>query len=583
MTAPVAAQAGLSARLGKGIGAKVGSGLAALRRNAATFAPLDKSAAHNEVQAAGLNPIVTHTLTDFHSNVSGAGGSIAELKLQPPRLEYPSFSAAFLSTPAEHGDLRAQLAKHENGAVEAIVKSAGSDEVKSLEELIKLASAEAAAGKGFSAFGAEGLEDLSELKMSRRREKLRSHWDTQRLIARHFLGTGWTDRFLTVATIGSVFLSKKCGAYAPTKLRLLTQKLTSAGDRNSACKESGAGTTKLGEWDSLDVREVFSLIVQYNGLQLLARLFEEIRSYLFARVTVNAAHSLTAELYDRLERQTSLNAIVARPSGEVVHMIQSTSTALSDFMGNMFLRVLGLVFECGVIAGRLRKAQHHAASRIISATLGSYVAATFLYSNRRVKHRQDALDSQTKLRGILTDNVMNLESVRLLDARKVERLAQSRYQRAATNVTKHNLKLRTSLSKLNAMQETIFTFGATRAMLSVFNRLISNDPRPPLSARTLQSVSEGDKAGEENSVGGSTETQLQTSGRNQASPGAIIGDIMEVKELCQRVANPFKFLGTCYREMVVNYGTIRKTLEFLRNHELQSQQNSTPKPPLSIK
>lgn len=313
----------------------------------------------------------------------------------------------------------------------------------------------------------------------------------------------WRIKAATLGTAGAIIAAKWIDAQAPNRMGRLTEKLT---DKNV-----------LRNGDSEDARDIVKLVVQYGGMKLLAQLLRELWHGMFAHVSQNAVTSMNRRVFEHLQ-QVDVDHIVTSRPGDVTQLVLNSGASLGAMMNNVVLRLVPMTLNIVQLQSRLRKSRNSPVAPIINSTLLAYIVFTMIYSEKRIKWRHADSKASARLRGVVQDSVLNAEISRLFNANGIQ---LTRFNKALMRGKEAALKVKTSLSKLNAGQKTVASVGTTMALLNTADRIFQ----------------------------GSSD----------------IKSLISVQHDISSLINPMAFLGTMYREFKVNYEDLYRTLKTLKS------------------
>ena len=195
--------------------------------------------------------------------------------------------------------------------------------------------------------------------------------------------------------------------------------------------------------------------------RLLQNIFDELKSYVFARVAQRAIRSLAMQTFHHLH-SLSLRFHLDRQTGGLSRIIErgvkSIELLLIFLTFNILPTALGIILVCGALWWKFD--WRYAAVSFV--TIVGYAVYTIWVTEWRLqfRRRMNAADEHANTRAV--DSLLNYETVKYFNAEKEE---ARRYEQAMRNYEEAAVKSRTSLSLLNIGQGVLIAVGLYVVMM----------------------------------------------------------------------------------------------------------------------
>ncbi|TRY53206.1 ATM1-like ABC transporter [Cryptosporidium tyzzeri] len=261
---------------------------------------------------------------------------------------------------------------------------------------------------------------------------------------------------------------------------------------------------------------VLFLISSYGIARISSSGFNELRNALFSEVSQSACKDLSLKAFHHFHNVSNLSFIQSHRSGELLTIITRGFKSVSKLLNIMIFQIIPTTAEFLMVLGILLHKVGSEVALITLATMVAYMDFTRRITHKRTIYRKNMNTSEQKSNGLLSDSLINAETLKYLNGEKYIYDLYSKYQEIFKN---SNVKVQTSLAFLNFGQNFIFTGGLLSAMLITTNKVL---------AGTLP-----------------------------------IGSIVLVTSLLFQLAIPLNFIGMIYRESKLTLIDLSKLNEYL--------------------
>ncbi|KAH8584942.1 ATM1-like ABC transporter with 6 transmembrane domains [Cryptosporidium sp. chipmunk genotype I] len=261
---------------------------------------------------------------------------------------------------------------------------------------------------------------------------------------------------------------------------------------------------------------VLFLISSYGIARISSSGFNELRNALFSEVSQSACKDLSLKAFHHFHNVSNLSFIQSHKSGELLTIITRGFKSVSKLLNIMIFQIIPTTAEFLMVLGILLHKVGSEVALITLATMVAYMDFTRRITHKRTIYRKNMNTSEQKSNGLLSDSLINAETLKYLNGEKHIYDLYSKYQEIYKN---SNVKVQTSLAYLNFGQNFIFTGGLLSAMLLTTNKVL---------AGTLP-----------------------------------IGSIVLVTSLLFQLAIPLNFIGMIYRESKLTLIDLSKLNEYL--------------------
>jgi ATP-binding cassette subfamily B protein len=261
-----------------------------------------------------------------------------------------------------------------------------------------------------------------------------------------------------------------------------------------------------------------ALLLTYGFLRLSTSLFNELREFVFARVTQRAVRTIALQVFRHLH-SLSLRFHLNRQTGGMTRDIERGTRAVSSLVSFALFSIFPTLIEIAMVLGYLVLHYDIWFSAITFFALVLYIIFTISVTEWRTHFRRtmNDLDSQANTKAI--DSLINYETVKYFGNEEMEAL---RYDRGLQSYETAAIKSQTSLSLLNVGQSTIIAIAVS---------LI------------LWRATVGVLAGQ-----------------------MTLGDLVLVNSFMLQLYVPLNFLGVLYREIKQSLADVEKLFSLLDEH-----------------
>jgi len=286
--------------------------------------------------------------------------------------------------------------------------------------------------------------------------------------------------------------------------------------------------------DALDPRTAalyvpLALLVVYGILRLSTTAFQELREFLFAKVTQRAVCKIALEVFRHLHA-LSLRFHLARQTGGLTRDVERGQRGISSLISYALFSILPTLVEITLVASILLVKYDWTFVTIAMVALTLYIAFTIGITEWRTHFRRtmNELDSKANTRAI--DSLINYETVKYFGNEEWE---ARRYDESMQRWEKAAVKSQTSLSALNVGQSAIIAVAVTlimwRATVGVVNGTMT------------------------------------------------IGDLVLVNAFMLQLYVPLNFLGVIYREIKQALADMERLFGLIEEHaEIEDRPHAAP-------
>lgn len=292
----------------------------------------------------------------------------------------------------------------------------------------------------------------------------RSHWATLRTLV-PFLWPGravegWAGMRARVA-LAMVFLvlAKLLTVYTPILLAGAVDALTSMEEGRD---EAAAG---LDNATLLAVGIPLTLIIGYGLARLGAIVFGELRSAVFARVTLRAMRTVALQTFRHLHA-LSLRFHLERRTGGLSRVIERGTSGIEFLLDFMLFNVLPTLLEIILVCVILWTLFDFWFAFVTFVAVTGYITFTLIVTERRLKYRRAMNERDTDANTKAIDSLLNFETVKYFGA---ERHEAKRYDSALQGYEEAAVRSKVSLALLNIGQAAIIAGGLTLIMVMAAN------------------------------------------------------------------------------------------------------------------
>ena len=270
------------------------------------------------------------------------------------------------------------------------------------------------------------------------------------------------------------------------------------------------------------------LLITYGSLRLGMTVFNELREFLFARVTQRAIRTIALKVFRHLHG-LSLRFHLNRQTGGVTRDIERGTRAISSLISYALFSIFPTLLEITLVLLYLITHYDIWFSVITFSALSLYIVFTISVTEWRTHFRRtmNELDSKAQTKAI--DSLLNYGTVKYFGNEEYE---AARYDQGLQSFEQAALKSQSSLSLLNSGQSAIIAVAVSlilwRAAVGVLNGSMS------------------------------------------------LGDLVLVNAFMIQLYMPLNFLGVLYREIKQSLADMEKLFSLLQqNREIADDANAS--------
>ena len=199
------------------------------------------------------------------------------------------------------------------------------------------------------------------------------------------------------------------------------------------------------------------ILLTYGLLRLSTSLFNELREFVFARVTQRAVRTIALKVFRHIHG-LSLRFHLNRQTGGMTRDIERGTRAVSSLVSFALFSIFPTLLEISMVLGYLVLHYDIWFSAITFCALALYIAFTISVTEWRTHFRRtmNELDSKANTRAI--DSIINYETVKYFSNEEME---ASRYDHGLRQYENAAVKSQTSLSLLNVGQSSIIAIAVS--------------------------------------------------------------------------------------------------------------------------
>jgi ATP-binding cassette subfamily B protein len=170
---------------------------------------------------------------------------------------------------------------------------------------------------------------------------------------------------------------------------------------------------------SLPTRLPAYLLIGYAVLRFASTLFNELRDWLFARVTLTTVSAYAQKTFAHLH---ALDARfhAKRQIGELLPNIDRGTSGIAFLLGVALFTIVPTIVEIGMVLVIMLARYSVGFSAIILLTFVAYGAFTLVFTGRRVIYQRRVNKLDTTAKGQLTDSLINYDTVKYFTSEDVE-------------------------------------------------------------------------------------------------------------------------------------------------------------------
>jgi len=197
------------------------------------------------------------------------------------------------------------------------------------------------------------------------------------------------------------------------------------------------------------------LLVAYGLLRLSTTLFTELRELVFAKATQGAARSIALETFRHLH-SLSLRFHLERQTGGMTRDIERGVRGIESLISYSLYSIVPTLIEVGLVLGILAVKFDAWFAWITISALAVYIVFTVSITEWRTQFRREANEFDSAAHTKAVDSLLNYETVKYFNNEEFE---AGRYDHSLERLRRARLKSQTTLSLLNAGQQSIIAVG----------------------------------------------------------------------------------------------------------------------------
>ncbi len=199
------------------------------------------------------------------------------------------------------------------------------------------------------------------------------------------------------------------------------------------------------------------ILLVYGLLRLSTSLFNELREFVFARVTQRAVRTIALKVFRHIHG-LSLRFHLNRQTGGMTRDIERGTRAVSSLVSFALFSIFPTLLEITMVLGYLVLHYDIWFSAITFCALAIYIVFTITVTEWRTHFRRtmNELDSKANTRAI--DSIINYETVKYFSNEEME---AERYDQGLRKYETAAVKSQTSLSLLNIGQSSIIAIAVS--------------------------------------------------------------------------------------------------------------------------
>jgi ATP-binding cassette subfamily B protein len=245
-----------------------------------------------------------------------------------------------------------------------------------------------------------------------------------------------------VVAIVLLCLAKLANIYTPIILKYATDALTT-------------------DASNLLVAVPLGLILAYGGARAGARVFDEARDAVFAKVTQNAVREINRRVFAHLHR-LSLRYHLDRRTGGLSRAMERGARGVEFLLTFVLFNILPTLIEITIVAGVLWALFDWRFAAVMLVTITVYVLLTFKMTEWRLRFRREMNEADSSANTRAVDSLLNFETVKAFNN---ERYEVERYDRGLRVYADAATRSRVSLAALNGAQSLVLALGITGILL----------------------------------------------------------------------------------------------------------------------
>ena len=278
---------------------------------------------------------------------------------------------------------------------------------------------------------------------SPQRQEFRTQLRVVRQLVPYLWPTGRRDlKRRVVVAIVLLALAKLANIYTPIILKYATDALTT-------------------DASNLLVAVPLGLILAYGGARAGARVFDEARDAVFAKVTQNAVREINRRVFAHLHR-LSLRYHLDRRTGGLSRAMERGARGVEFLLTFVLFNILPTLIEITIVAGVLWALFDWRFAAVMLVTITVFVVLTFKMTEWRLRFRREMNEADSSANTRAVDSLLNFETVKAFNNEAYE---VERYDRGLRVYADAATRSRVSLAALNGAQSLVLALGITGILL----------------------------------------------------------------------------------------------------------------------
>ncbi|MCR9256809.1 MAG: ABC transporter ATP-binding protein/permease [Alphaproteobacteria bacterium] len=213
------------------------------------------------------------------------------------------------------------------------------------------------------------------------------------------------------------------------------------------------------------------LVIGYGLLRLAGSAFNEIRDFVFAKVSARAIRSVALKVFQHLHA-LALRFHLDRQTGGLSRAIERGTKGIEFLLSFLLFSIVPTLIEILLVAGILWGLYDWRFAAVTLISVGSYIVFTFYVTEWRLKFRRQMNDTDSEANTKAIDSLLNFETVKYFGNEAHEAL---RYDSSLKRYETAMVRSRSSLALLNVGQGTIIAIGLVLVMLMAAEGVSTGD------------------------------------------------------------------------------------------------------------
>jgi len=203
------------------------------------------------------------------------------------------------------------------------------------------------------------------------------------------------------------------------------------------------------------------LVIGYGLLRLAGSAFNEIRDFVFARVSARAIRAVALQVFEHLHA-LALRFHLDRQTGGLSRAIERGTKGIEFLLSFLLFSIIPTLIEIVLVAGILWGLYDWRYAAVTLISVGGYIVFTFYVTEWRLKFRRQMNDTDSEANTKAIDSLLNFETVKYFGNEGHE---ARRYDNSLMRYEDAMVRSRSSLALLNVGQGAIIAVGLVVIML----------------------------------------------------------------------------------------------------------------------